>query len=168
MTHTATRHLALAAATVGAVALLGLAAAPASAQEPYGDSDYQSGYGGPGIYTADEEVEVTAPPYYRRHHHPRRSAIGAPIVDVAMSSPVRFDDLDLTTRHGAQRLRLRVRETARDLCHRLDLAYPVSAADSPPCYRTALDEAMPQANAAIRQARYARGAWRPRDDDYRD
>src|ERR1700761_7364812 len=48
-------------------------------------------YGRP-VYSANgpEEITITAP-----HRHTERSEIGAPIEDVALSRPVRYDDLDL-------------------------------------------------------------------------
>ncbi len=111
----------------------------ASAQDYDQDSHYRSG---------TEEVIVTAPRY-----HGQRSEIGAPIEDVSMSRDVRFDDLDLRTPYGAHVLRERVRFTAQTLCRRLDQLHPISTADSPPCLRTALDDAMAQADEAIREAR---------------
>lgn len=113
--------------------------------------DY-GGYNQPVAYNnGTEEVIVTAPPNY---HTPSRSSVtGAPIEDVALSQGVRFDDLDLTTREGARELHDRVRETARKLCRRLDVAYPISADGSPPCYRTAVEGGLAQADAAIEQAR---------------
>ena len=123
---------------MGTAALGLLALAPATAQDRYERVDYQN---------ATETVEVTAPPY-----RTERSEIGAPIEHVALSRAVRFDDLDLATRTGAHELRLRVRETARDLCGRLKIRYPLETADGPPCYRTALADAMDQVDAAIAQA----------------
>ncbi len=99
---------------------------------------------------ANEEVTITAPP-----RGPARSSIGAPIRDVALSSTVAYDDLDLRTRGGAHALRERIRHTARDLCRQLDTRYPITAEGSPPCYRTALADAMVQADAAIDDARNA-------------
>ena len=123
---------------LGAAALsLALGSQPASAQ------DYRATSYGP-----TEEVIVHAPPPARE-----RSAIGAPIVDVALSGDVRYDDLDLTTRWGARVLQRRVSSAARDLCRRLDVRYPVATADSPPCYRTAYEDAMAQADDAIARAR---------------
>ncbi len=124
----------------GTAALGLLAVTPGFAQDRYEDVDYHAG--------PIERIEVTAPPY--RHE---RSSIGAPIQDVAMSREVRFDDLDLATRDGAWELRSRVRETARDLCNRLSVRYPVATEDSPPCYRTAVASAMDQVNDVIAQAR---------------
>jgi UrcA family protein len=119
-----------------------LAASSASAQD-YDDSApvYQS--------SSTEEVIVAAP-----RHRIERSAIGAPIRDVALSRPVRFDDLDLTTDEGAYVLRERVRYTAQRLCRDLDSRYPITVAeDGPSCYQQALDDAMDQAETAIEDAR---------------
>src|SRR5579863_9355103 len=58
-----------------------------------------------------EEVIVTPPPYAAPRGH-----LGGPIQDVALSRPVRFDDLDLTSRWGAYRLRARIAFEARTLC----------------------------------------------------
>ncbi len=127
-----------------AVAALGLAASAAPVQE-YGSYDQGPGYYGP----PPEEVIIQAP----RYRAPERSTIGAPIENVAMSRAVRFDDLDLRTAWGAHALRERIRYTARRLCNRMDFAYPISTSDSPPCYRTALEDGMAQADAAIAEAR---------------
>lgn len=133
------RRLALLAATACGLALV---CAPANAQQ-------YTRYGEPVSYgtPADEQVEVIAP----RHH--QRSAIGAEIHDVAMSREVRFDDLDLRTAWGARQLRARIRYTASDLCGKLDVRYPVSADNSPPCFATAVRNAMLEADDAISDAR---------------
>jgi UrcA family protein len=116
-------------------------AAPAALAQDYGAPAYDRA-------AAHEQITVQAPRY-----HPRRSAIGAPIREVAISRPVRFDDLDLATPWGAHVLRDRIRVTARELCNRLNFEYPVTASDSPPCYRTALQNAMYRADEAIADAR---------------
>ena len=132
------------------VAALGIALAASSskAQGYYGpyDNDGQN-YRGP-----TEQIYVYGP------RRPReRSEIGAPIEDVAISRPVRFDDLDLRTEWGADELRERILYTARNLCRQLDSTYPTSfyptTSDSPPCYKTALADAMAQADEAIGNAR---------------
>jgi UrcA family protein len=120
----------LAAATALAIA------APAAAQP----------FAGP-----TEEVIVHAPPYQGQ----QRSEIGAPIDDVSLSREVHFDDLDLRTSWGQDTLRDRVRRTAMSLCQDLENRYPVTADGSPPCFRTAYDDAMGQAETAIRNARVA-------------
>ena len=134
MSNRSTRNILLGAAALGLT--LGFAL-PATAQD-YREASYGS----------TEEVIVHAP-----HQTPQRSAIGAPIVDVALSSDVRFDDLDLTTGGGVRVLEHRVRAAAHDLCRRLDVRYPVATSDSPPCYQTAYADAMEQADDAIARAR---------------
>jgi UrcA family protein len=131
------RRLSLLAATAIGLML----AAPANAQQ-YGRYDEPT-YGN----SSDEQIEVMVPRY-----HPR-SAIGAPIRDVAVSREVRFDDLDLRTAWGAHELKARIRYTASDLCQKLNIRYPVSADGSPPCFQTTVHRAMNQADRAINDAR---------------
>jgi len=116
----------------GAVALT--LAASASAQ------DYAS---------PTEQVIVRAP-----HYGPQRSDIGAPIESVSMSREVRFDDLDLRTVWGARVLRSRLRETALNLCRQLDNQY-ITLDSNRSCYRDAYEDAMMQADDAIRATRIA-------------
>lgn len=120
-------------AAVVTAATLGLAAATSASAQDYGD----------------EEIQVTAP----RHHTTTTDIPGTPIRDVAMSRQVRFDDLDLRTRHGARILRSRIRSTAQTLCRQLEFMHPVATSDSPPCYRMAVHDAMIQVNDAIASAR---------------
>jgi UrcA family protein len=128
-------HSVILAAATGA---LMLSATPVVAQ------DYRSG-----VYDDSmERVIITAP---RPPHE--RSAIGAPIVDVAISREIRVDDLDLRTGYGVRMLERRVSDTAHDLCRRLDMRYPIATSDSPPCFEAAYDDAMAQADAAIARAR---------------
>lgn len=146
----------LSAAALGMV----LAASSASAQ------DYDR-YGAPVSYQngSSEEVEITAP----RYHGAQRGASGAPIEDVAVSRGVRYDDLDLRTASGAHALKSRIRYTAQSLCRELDVMHPITADDSPPCYRTAVEGGMEQADAAIRNAReYSDVNYRGTDDRYSD
>jgi UrcA family protein len=132
------------------VAALGFAlvASSSNAQGYYGPYDN----GDPNYRGPTEQVYVYGP------RRPReRSEIGAPIEDVAISRPVRFDDLDLRTAWGADELRERILYTARNLCRQLDSVYPSSfypaTSDSPPCYKTAVEDAMAQADEAIGNAR---------------
>ncbi len=83
---------------------------------------------------------------------PGRSIIGAPIELRSISRAVQFNDLDLSTHAGRDALRERVRETARNLCNDPNLYYTLRTAGSPPCYRTAVADAMVQVKAAIKQA----------------
>ena len=129
-----TRNLLFFAAALGLT--MGLTV-PVSAQ------DYRYAAYGP-----TEEVIVTAPPLPQERGH-----LGGPIVEAALSGEVRYDDLDLTTGYGARVLEHRVSRVAHDLCRRLDVRYPVATSDSPPCYQTAYDDAMDQADQAIARAR---------------
>ena len=95
-------------------------------------------------YQPNENVEITVP-----HYGQPRSELGAPNVRVSLSREVRFDDLDLRTRHGVRILRARIQLTARLLCRDLDERYPVTADDSPPCYKNAVDDALYRADRTI-------------------
>ncbi|MEJ0026916.1 MAG: UrcA family protein [Rhizomicrobium sp.] len=123
----------------GAASLALLAAVPARAQEAGSTSYVEDSSGIP------ERVVVTMVPN-------KRSAIGAPIELRSISRAVRFDDLDLTTHAGRRELRMRVRETARNLCDDPNLYFTLRTAGSPPCYRTAVANAMMQVKAAITKA----------------
>jgi UrcA family protein len=162
MTHGISKRLPLLAAA-GVAAFL-LAGASASAQDYYGSADddygppppaaYDQGpgydqYGPNEQYGSTEEVIVTAP----RPRFEPRSEIGAPIENVSLSRDVRYDDLDLTTPEGARELRERIRFTAQQECRQLDTMYPIAADGSPPCYRTAVEDGMQQADEAIDRAR---------------
>jgi len=97
------RHAGKAALLAGTFAAASLAAFPAAAQ------DYGRYNDAPGAYSSTEEVIIQAP----RYRGPQRSTIGAPIEDVALSAPVRFDDLDLTTDWGVRKLHTRIFVAAR-------------------------------------------------------
>ena len=127
------------------VIALGLAAAPAAfaaSDDEYVEDEATADT----TVVADDEIVVTAP-------RARRGEYGAPIRNVAMSRDVSFADLDLTTNDGARALEARIRSTARNLCRQLEVMHPVATDDSPPCYETAVDDAMIQATAAIADAR---------------
>ncbi len=121
----------------GGAALALIAAMPAQAQDRTTYTRIVDG--------APERVEVIMP-------HTERSEIGAPIEYRSISRDVRFDDLDLSTRAGAHELRERVRQTARDMCNQPDMRFAVPTASSPPCYSTAVRDAMEQVDSAIVQA----------------
>lgn len=135
------RHTLKAALLAGAFGAC-IAALPAAAQD-------DGGYDAPGAYSSTEEVIIQAP----RYRGPQRSTIGAPIEDVGISAPVRFDDLDLTTDWGVHALHTRIFVAARTLCQRLDNRYPITVSDgAPSCYRQAVNDAMAQADAAVDRA----------------
>lgn len=147
-----TRRLGL----LGATALgLALVAAPALAK-PNAGHDTAAADSGP--YGAREQVQVIVPRgrppiTIKQHWTGRMSFIGAPIENVSMSEGVPYGDLNLSKPEGAHMLRQRIRDTARHLCERMDVAYPLKTSQSPPCYRGALASAMGQANKLIRNAR---------------
>jgi UrcA family protein len=97
---------------------------------------------------SDEEVDVYAPHYSAEPGH-----LNGTLGKVSLSRPVRYDDLDLRTRDGAHELRMRVRDEARDICERLADIYPVYEANGTSCYKTAEQDALIKANAAISDAR---------------
>jgi UrcA family protein len=130
------RNLSLATA-----AALTLASSVAFAQDYDNDRD---------AYRASEEVIVVAPPYRGGERSP---TTGAPIRNVALSREIYVGDLDLRTRWGERALMNRIHATARTLCNKMDRMYPVSADNSPDCYRTAVNNAMDQAYDAIDRAR---------------
>lgn len=113
---------------------LGFAAMPALAQD--------DGYSG------NESVTVTAPRFHVEGNRMR------PVPEkVSLSTQVRYDDLDLRSRRGAHSLRLRVRDAAQDVCGQLADAYPFYQLNGTSCYKTALQDGMVRADAAIRDAR---------------
>ena len=114
---------------------------------------------GPGYYGPPPEEVIVRPPH---NYAPERSAIGAPIENVAISREVRIGDLDLRTHWGARELRNRISYTATTLCNRLNAMYPITADGSGDCYRDAMRDAMAQAHQAISVARGGDGY----DDEY--
>jgi UrcA family protein len=67
-----------------------------------------------------------------------------------LAAPVSYSDLDLTTKAGQSALRLRVRRTAAELCHKM--GDTVSAAAFSSCEDKALMKAGSYERAAIAQA----------------
>jgi UrcA family protein len=114
----------------------------------YDGRHHHDGYRNASYGDSNEVVTVEVP-----RHQERDSATGAPIENIALSEPVRFDDLDLATEEGAHVLRDRIRRTASQLCRRLGENYVSSSSDGSHCYRDAVDEAMEQADGAIADAR---------------
>lgn len=106
-----------------------------------------------GTYGAPDNDTVTVEVPRSHHYTPPRSTIGAPIEDVGISTPVRYDDLNLTDGRDVYRLHERILTTARHLCARLDNRFPVTYSDGrPSCYRQAVDDAMAQADEAVDRA----------------
>ena len=99
--------------------------------------------------SGDDEVTVYAPHRYQ----PDRSSIGAPIVNVALSRAVRYDDLDLRTGFGVRKLNERIRYTARVLCQQIHIRYVITEGEQDSCYRETVADAQDRADAAIDHAR---------------
>ena len=129
--------------TAGALAFA-LAAAPATAQAMPARNDAAVGASN----AAGEEVHVTS-----QHEPGVRDEFRSMLKTVSLSQAVRYDDLNLATRQGAHRLRVRVRRTAHELCRELKYRYPITVDMTPRCYSRAVDHAMDQADAAIDNAR---------------
>jgi UrcA family protein len=124
----------------------GAAAGPSAADTgDYGAPPRDAGY------SANEQVEVTAPP--ARPHFRWSRRLGAAPEKVRLSQAVPDADLDLTTEDGAYRLKQRVRLTARDVCDRLTYIVPRKQPGTPSCYKLALDSGLRHADQAIAHAR---------------
>jgi UrcA family protein len=121
----------------GAAAFV-LAIQPVNAQE--NGPGYQSG--------PPEEVQVIAP-----HYRADPTRLNGPLQPVSLSSAVPYGDLDLVSREGARELHERVRDTAHGLCAQLADAYAVYQANGSSCFKTAYENGMVRANAAISSAR---------------
>jgi UrcA family protein len=123
---------------VAAAGALGfaLSATPAFAQ------NYGSYYG-----SDTETVEVYG------HRYPTMTPRGGVLMQASLSADVSSEGLDLRTSRGAHRFRARILAQARELCDQLDARYPVTANESPPCFRTAVERGMEDADAAIDHAR---------------
>jgi UrcA family protein len=129
--------------SVAAIAVIGMAlAVPAVAQDRYTEAAYQQ--------DAPESVEVIAP---RFHEGADGQRLGGPLEKVSLSTSVRYDDLDLSTREGARELRFRVREAARTVCGQLADAYPVYQLNGTSCFKTAVENGLVRANSSIADAR---------------
>ena len=105
---------------------------------------------------AGEQVIVVAPDYYYHRPYPSNQ-LGRPPEPTTLSRSVSYSDLNLTTYEGAETLRVRIRDTARDICATLAARYPVRMVDSEPCYKNAVGIAMNRADLAIHPIRYYGG-----------
>ena len=128
---------------------LGLAAAPARAQDPaYDGSAYQRDYGvsdGQSYDRGDDraryedrdgdEIIIRARPLGRS------STTGAPIRRVTASRVVGYSDLDTDSPWGAHELHGRIERAARDACDELDDRYPIGSPDVDGCVSEAVRDA---------------------------
>jgi UrcA family protein len=105
---------------------------------------------GPPQYQGPESVIVEA-----QRFHAAPSRLNGPAEALSLSNTVSFADLDLRTRYGAHELHRRVWEAARDVCGQLADAYPVYPANGTSCFKTAYENGIVRANAAISDVRVA-------------
>jgi UrcA family protein len=119
-------------------------AAPAAAQS------YVSATSIDGPYV--DEVIVPGPSY----SHGRAGSL---------SRAVSIADLDLATYGGQQIMKMRVRDTARDLCRILGEGRGAGGSLLPSCEDQAVRDARPQMRLAVKQA-YARTAYAYLDSRY--
>ena len=85
-----------------------------------------------------------------------KSPIGAPIKELTIRSRVSYADLDLTTAAGVATLEKRVKETATSSCKEIKVDVPVEGWTVDRCIREATDDAMPQVNKAVAEAKAAK------------
>ena len=130
------RKLAIFAGAIGMV----IAASAAHSQDREGPFGYDN--------RSTETIEVYGP-----RLRVERAPMNGPVERISLSRLVRFDDLDLRTASGVRELRLRIRDTAHDICAQLADAYPVPEASDTSRYRTALRNAQLRADEAINDAR---------------
>lgn len=132
--------------------------AMASADDAYGNANIQQG----DVYTTDGDAvpaaysatDASGDITVSRPRHAETSDIGAPIETTYSRDYVSYNDLDLTTQYGRDRLLDRVSLAARDACQRVDdqTALDASADDSGDCYHQAMAESRPQIVSAVDQA----------------
>jgi UrcA family protein len=130
--------------TLLAAGAFGVLATTAAVAQDYYDN-------GPG-----EHVIVVAPDYYYHRPYPSNQ-LGRPPEPTTLSESVSYSDLNLSTYEGAETLRVRIRDAARDVCATLAARYPVRMVDSEPCYKNAVGVAMNRADLAIHPIRYYGG-----------
>jgi UrcA family protein len=70
------------------------------------------------------------------------TASGIPIIDVAVSYGVKWQDLDLKSHAGVMELQKRVTDTAAAACKELDRQYPDTAPSATDCAKKAATQAM--------------------------
>jgi len=129
------------------VAMAGLLCGAGIAQAQYYDRDYDPA-SGERVYDPVAGETVIVRPYYDRVE--KRQLVGRINGEVnptefRISQPVDFSDLDLSSAAGHQELWLRVHQTARDLCHQLDVQVPQLRGDESAdreCVRTSTRNAM--------------------------
>ena len=129
------RGLALSAAALAAGLWAGLAPSAAQAQTKEVDSEG-------GVLVVGKPVG-------------RSPTTGAPIQWVSYSIIVHTNDLDLRTDRGVNILERRINRASRTACAHLDMLHPITAVDSPPCFKPTYDQGMQDAGVIVAAARKA-------------
>jgi UrcA family protein len=94
-----------------------------------------------------QEIQVIAPRVGVTQDE-RASAGGiGKIMVYSVQKPVSFADLDLTSVKGVDELKQRIHDAAKSGCDQISKEYPLVKDDS--CMKTAVDNAMVQANQVI-------------------
>jgi UrcA family protein len=102
-----------------------------------------------------KEVVVEAPRAQVTHE----SVNGIPSDVITIRHRVSYKDIDISTNSGAEVLKQRIGNAAKDACKQIDTLYHNTyvALDLAACEKGATEDAMIQANAAIAGARKAAG-----------
>ena len=136
-----TARLSAGLALAGASLAIAVSAARADPYAPYGGD------------TARDVEGVTV---YAPHRYVRQPTTGALVRMHEVSLTVPLGDLDLSTPRGARIAKARIVEAAKDVCQRVDDAYPGSSEPPGGCYSMAVRDALRQAQD---QAGYPIVAW---------
>jgi UrcA family protein len=133
-------------ALLGSV-MMGLLCAAGAAKAQYYDRDYDPAYADRVYDPVAGETVIVRPYYDRVQKQQRLGRINGEVnpTEYTISEPVNFADLDLSTGAGHQELWLRVHQTARYLCHELNVQVPQLRGDESAdreCVRTATRNAM--------------------------
>ena len=127
--------------------MLGLVCSAGVAQAQYYDRDYDPA-SADRVYDPVAGETVIVRPYYDRVEKQQRiGRINGEVnpTEYTIAQPVDFSDLDISSGAGHQELWLRVHQTARQLCHELNVQVPQLRGDESAdreCVRTATRNAM--------------------------
>ena len=135
--------------------MLGLLCGAGIAQAQYYERDNGPAYGQQVYDPAVGETVIVRPYYDRVEKRQRVGRINGEVnpTEYNISEPVNIADLDLSTGEGHQELWMRVHQSARNLCHQLNVQVPELRGDESAdreCVRTATRNAMRDAEYASR------------------
>jgi len=127
--------------------MLGLVCSAGVAQAQYYDRDYDPAYADRLYDPVAGETVILRPYYDLVEKQQRIGRINGEVnpTEYTIAQPVDFSDLDISSGAGHQELWLRVHQTARQLCHELNVQVPQLRGDESAdreCVRTATRNAM--------------------------